>query len=252
MNCDHYQNLLSEFVDDRLEGTVATEVESHLQACEPCAGIYRDFADLTQFCSSYHEQELAPPNSQALWCRISNIIETETEAAAAVAPPVVEEKKTKSVWADTWGRRWQLSFSQVVTAVIGIAVVSSLLTVVGIRNAVRSANNNLASNTSTQPTLFENLLSKAGFTPAAEELREKSISEKQAVIDYWNVRVEARKDQWNKKVRDTFDRNLHEIDQVVMEYSQNLREDPSDSLSEEMLNSALTEKMDLLREFSEL
>jgi hypothetical protein len=53
-------------------------------------------------------------------------------------------------------------------------------------------------------------------------------------------------------MRDTFDRNLHEIDQVVVEYSQNLKDNPQDSLSEEMLNSAMSEKMDLLREFSEL
>jgi hypothetical protein len=251
MNCEHCQNILSEFVDDRLESTVSAQVETHLASCDPCAAIYRDFADLTQFCSGYQDQEIIPPNSQALWCRISNIIETESETAQAAQAAQAGVKKKKGFWAGTWEKRWQLSFSQAVTAVMCVAVVSSLLTVAGIRSVVHPANDQVA-NSSVPPTFFESLLSKAGLTPAPEELREKSINEKQAVIDYWNARVETRRVQWNPKVRDTFDRNLHEIDQVVMEYSQNLRENPSDSLSEEMLNSALTEKMDLLREFSEL
>jgi hypothetical protein len=246
MNCEHCQNLLSDFVDRHLEHAMSTEVESHLQACDGCAGLFRDFSDLTAFCSDAEVTEIAPPNSQALWCRISNIIESETQVAAAAT----EAPKQKGFWGRAWGKRWQLSFSQAVTAVIGIAVVSSLLTIVGVKNVMRPVNDINVKNA--PPTLFETMLSKAGLAPAPEELREKSFGEKQAVIDYWNARVTARKGQWNRKVRETFDRNLSEIDQVVFEYSQNLRDNPSDSLSEEMLNSALTEKMDLLREFSEL
>ena len=250
MNCEHCQNLISEFVGS--DHTVSPEISAHLDVCEPCAGIYRDLNDLTQFCSSeYVEQEAAPPNSQALWCRISNIIESEIETA----PPVVEAEKKKGFWAGVWQKNWQLSFSQMAAAIIGVAVVSSLLTIVGIKNSFRSANDLSAANganTIAQPSLFETLLSKAGITPGPEELREKTFNDKQVVIDYWNARVAARRAQWNAKMRDTFDRNLHEIDQVVVEYSQNLKENPQDSLSEEMLNSALTEKMDLLREFSEL
>jgi hypothetical protein len=248
MNCNNCQNLLSEFVDGRLECTVSAEIQAHVDVCEHCADIHRDFADLTQFCSVFQDQEMTPPNSQALWCRISNIIESENQPAA---PAPAEGKQKKGFWAGAWQKSWQLSLSQVVSAALGIAVISSLLTIVGIKNAIRPANN-LSSNAAVQPTLFENLLSRAGLTPAPGELRERSISEKQAVIDYWNNRVEARKVQWNHKVRETFDRNLREIDQVVGEYSQNLRENPEDSLSEELLNSALTEKMELLREFSEL
>lgn len=248
MNCENCQNLLSEFVDSEEKCTLSAEINAHLEICGACADIYTDFADLSEFCSSYQEEEIAPPNSQALWCRISNIIESEMQPALA-AP--AEEKTKKGFLAGVWGKSWQFSLSQMVTAVIGIAVVSSLLTIVGIRNSIRSTNN-LAANASLQPTLFETLLSKAGLAPAPEEIREKSIGEKQAVIEYWNARVEARKVQWNQKMRDTFDRNLREIDQVVGEYSQNLRDHPEDALSEEMLNTALSEKMELLRGFSEL
>jgi hypothetical protein len=53
-------------------------------------------------------------------------------------------------------------------------------------------------------------------------------------------------------LREAFDRNLQEIDQVVNEYTQILEENPQDDLSSEMLDSALNEKMNLLREFSDL
>jgi hypothetical protein len=53
-------------------------------------------------------------------------------------------------------------------------------------------------------------------------------------------------------MRAAFDRNLFEIDQAVNDYTQILQKDPDDQLSEEMLDSALTEKMNLLRQFSEL
>jgi ADP-dependent phosphofructokinase/glucokinase len=72
------------------------------------------------------------------------------------------------------------------------------------------------------------------------------------LIDYWNKRVQARRLQWDKHLREAFDRNLQEIDQVVFEYTQILEENPQDEVSSEMLDSALNEKVDLLREFSEL
>ena len=65
-------------------------------------------------------------------------------------------------------------------------------------------------------------------------------------------RAQARRVQWDNKMRDAFDRNLNEIDQAVNEYTMILQQDPQDELSGEMLDSALDDKMKLLREFSEL
>jgi hypothetical protein len=53
-------------------------------------------------------------------------------------------------------------------------------------------------------------------------------------------------------MREAFDRNLNEIDQAVYEYTVILEKDPQDDLSGEMLDSALNEKMNLLRAFAEL
>ena len=64
--------------------------------------------------------------------------------------------------------------------------------------------------------------------------------------------LKRRRVNWDAHLREAFDRNLNEINQVVVEYDKILKENPQDDLSGEMLDSAMTEKVELLREFSEL
>ena len=91
-----------------------------------------------------------------------------------------------------------------------------------------------------------------GLTETPHQARMRRLQEQQAAIDYWNKRVQARRQQWDNRMRDAFDRNLNEIDQVVSEYTVILEKDPQDDLSGEMLDSTLNEKMNLLRAFAEL
>jgi len=53
-------------------------------------------------------------------------------------------------------------------------------------------------------------------------------------------------------MRETFDRNLKVIDQTVNDSMDSLAQNPQDDVSEEMLNTALNEKLSLLKEFAEL
>ena len=53
-------------------------------------------------------------------------------------------------------------------------------------------------------------------------------------------------------MRETFDRNLKVIDQTVNDSLSELRRNPHDEVSEEMLNAALNDKMNLLRDFADL
>jgi hypothetical protein len=123
-----------------------------------------------------------------------------------------------------------------------------LLTIVAIKNF--SAPIDASANAS--PSIFERVLGKVGIIETPQQTRENRIKEQQAAIDYWNKRVEARRRNWDNYLREAFDRNLNEIDQVVFEYDRILQENPQDDLSGEMLDSALNEKMELLREFAEL
>jgi hypothetical protein len=248
MNCENCQELLSEYIDNQLDDKKTARVKAHLTLCRGCAEIYEDFSKILGVCDLEIAEEIPPPNEQALWCRINNIIESE------IKPEIVQERKQQEVrrnwFSRMWSRSWSLSFTQVASAVMGIALISSLLTVVGIRNIPPA--NNLNANALTEATLFEKVLSKIGLAETPQQLRERRNREHQAAIEYWHNRAAARREQWNKNMREVFDRNLREIDQVVSEYSRTLEENPHDELSGEMLDSAMNEKMQLLREFSEL
>ncbi len=100
--------------------------------------------------------------------------------------------------------------------------------------------------------MFETVLGEFGLVETVRQIREKKVKERQATIAYWNNRVEARRVQWDTHLREAFDRNINEINQVVTEYDKILQENPQDDLSGEMLDSALSEKAELLREFSDL
>jgi hypothetical protein len=244
MNCEKCQQLISVYLDNELEHEVSCEVQMHLALCAECAKVCEDFAMIVDFCET---EDFLPPNSKALWCRINNLIETEVKTETGQENNQPQTKQ--GFFAKTWNNRWQLSLSQMVSAVLGIALVSSLLTVVGIKNYT-AANDALAVNTS--PTVFERALSKIGLVETAQQARENRIKAQQATIDYWNNRIEARRIQWDAHLREAFDRNLDEINQVVFEYNKILQENPQDELSGEMLDSALNEKVELLREFADL
>ncbi|MGI9054613.1 MAG: zf-HC2 domain-containing protein [Pyrinomonadaceae bacterium] len=247
MNCEQCQELISAFLDNELETPDSLNVQTHLTVCAECAKVCEDFASILDFCGETPADKLLPPNPQALWCRISNIIESEVQAEIKkdkAETEIVPEKKGR------FGRIWQLSFSQMASAFLGIALVSSLLTIVGIQNYSAPADD-LAENPA-ERSIFQKVLGKIGLVETPQERRELRIKERLAAIDYWNKRVEVRRAQWDAQLRDAFDRNLKEIDKTVFEYNHILETNPQDDLSGEMLDSTLNEKMELLREFAEL
>ena len=241
MNCEQCQQLISVYLDNELEQESSLQVQTHLAVCAACAKVCQDFAMILDFCLLDETPDFVPPNSKALWCRINNIIETE------IKPEIAQEKAEEQV--KTGRFSWQFSFSQVLTAVLGIALISSLLTIVGVKNYSAHTDNFTANSA---PTLVERVLGKIGLAQTPEQARENRIKEQQATIDYWNKRATVRRADWDKNLRDVFDRNLNEINQVVFEYNKILQENPQDELTGEMLDSALNEKVELLREFSEL
>jgi len=249
MNCEQCQELISPFLDNDLEETMSASVQTHLALCVQCAKVCEDFAVILDFCREQPTTKVIAPNSQALWCRISNTIETEIKSENAQETKQ-KQAETKQYW---FPRVWKFSFSQVASAVLGIALVSSLLTVVGVKNySAPTPDGGSAIESYAEPNVFEKVLGKIGLIETAQNVRQRRIEQQQAAIEYWNKRVETRRMQWDNHLREAFDRNLHEIDQTVYEYDKILQENPDDDLSGEMLDSALNEKMALLREFSEL
>ncbi|MGH9902854.1 MAG: hypothetical protein ACRD68_13685, partial [Pyrinomonadaceae bacterium] len=77
------------------------------------------------------------------------------------------------------------------------------------------------------------------------------VQRQQVRLGYWQQRVDQRKASWNPQMRNAFERSMNVIDEAVSESLGELERNPHDEVSEEMLNAALRDKMELLREFSE-
>ena len=236
MNCEECQENLSVYLDGELDETLSMAVRTHLTLCMECAKLCEDFAVILDTCQTEPPSEIIPPNSHALWCRISNSIEGD------VKPPAAEPPSSG----------WRFSFLQVGSAVLGIALISSLLTVVGIRNYFEPSGEDFTSRSAATQTTFEKILSKVGLADTPLEARMRRLKEQESAIGYWDKRVQAQRAKWDNKMRDAFDRNLNEINQTVNDYTMILQQNPDDDLSGEMLDSALNDKMNLLRDFSEL
>jgi hypothetical protein len=216
-----------------LDEARAITVRMHLAECDECAMVLEDLSTLSEFSAD----ETQPPNSQALWCRINNIIESEIEPPAPVQPPQ--------------RRFWQVSFGQLAAALLLIAIFSSLATVAFIRYYSPASTDDFALR-GNQQTTVEKLLGRIGLIDSPQQARERRIKQQQAAIEYWDARVQARRAQWDRHTREAFDRNLQLINETVSEYTTILEQDPDDDLSGEMLDSVLTDKMNLLRDFSDL
>ena len=242
MNCEECQHSISLYLDGEMDDVAAAAIRNHLSLCLECAKLCEDFSVILESCRETVPSEIVPPNSQALWRRINNLIESEIKPE----PPAEEPPKK---W---FARGWNLTFSQASAGVLAVALISSLLTIVGIRNYFEPSAEDYTSRSNASQTTLEKLLSRVGLVETPQEARARRTREQQAAIEYWTARVNERRAQWDAKMRDAFDRNLNLIDESVSEYTTILQQNPEDEITGEMLDAVLNDKMDLLREFSDL
>jgi anti-sigma factor RsiW len=234
MNCDKCQDLISDFLDGSISHQDKTTLSSHLEECLHCTGVRDDLQSIVGFCRTQQGQYAAPPNERALWLRIRNMIEA---GASADAPAPAA---TRQSFLQNWtARSWELSFPQLAAMAAAIVLIVSLSTAVGLRRWQSGA----------VDARFQS--GQNSLTVSATDVH-KRVSQQQQLISYWNQRVEYNKARWNPQMRETFDRNLAVIDQAVNDSFDSLSKDPQDEVSLEMLNTALNEKLSLLKEFAEL
>ena len=233
MNCENYQLLISDLVDGTLTAEDCQRVELHLSACPDCADARSDLSAIVEFCREHRGEYEALPNERALWVRVSNIIEAETSIPARADVP-----ESAGWWFRLMNRSWQLSFPKLAGLVAGIVLVVSIATGVGVRNI---------------SWLGGSGVQTAGLPVGSTSVPvEDRYRQQQQAVAYWNQRVEMNKARWNAQMRDTFDRNLGVIDGTVAESLQRLKDNPHDTVSEDVLNDALNDKIALLKEFADL
>jgi hypothetical protein len=227
MNCEICQELIHDLIDGSINQRDELTLNTHLKACLDCESVRQDLASIVGFCHTQRGQYEAPPNEQALWLRIRNVIEIER-------PPVTDSGPRGSFFARLMGYSWELSLPQLAASAVAIVLLVSLATVVGLRR-----------------------WGGYGVAPAPAQAAEASnvndrIFQHRQVINYWNQRVELNKARWSPEMRETFDRNMKVIDQAVTDSLNELNRNPHDEISEQMLNESLNDKLALLKEFSDL
>jgi hypothetical protein len=227
MNCDTCQELIHDLIDGSISQRDEFTLNTHLKECLDCESVRQDLESIVGFCRTQRGQYEAPPNEQALWLRIRNVIEAE------LPKTVVNEESKRSFFARLMGRSWELSLPQLVGATAAIILVVSLTTVVGLR---RFGGYGVPAN----PPQVE-----------ASNINDR-IWQRRQVIDYWNQRVELNKARWSPEMRATFDRNMKTIDDSIATSLDELSRNPHDEISEQMLNESLNDKLTLLRDFSDL
>ena len=207
-----------------------------MESCKECREMLEDLRIILEACRIDVPVEEQIPDSEAIWRGIrDNITEEATERQRKT------EKKSRRVW--------NLSMPQLAGAFASIALLAVGFTFVIVKYTEGPPS---VSELPEEQSSFSRLLTYVGVVDSPRDQREKRIREFRVAIDYWEKRINAKRARWDGHFRDSFDRNLREINSVVSEYSTALEANPDDELTHEMLEAALYEKEELLRAFAGL
>jgi hypothetical protein len=229
MNCENYQVLLSDFVDGALPTEDCVRLELHLNSCPDCNDVRNDLSVIVDFCRGQRGVYDPAPNSPAMWLRITNLIEAEQTSASH------EEIHREAGWFfRMMNRSWQVSFPQLAGLVAVVILVVAVGTAVGVRRFSFGGGPQIG-----------------GLVPSLSHMEDR-YRQQQQIIAYWNDRVEINKGRWSPQMRETFERNMSVIDAAVDDSMKQLKVNPHDTVSEDILNEALNDKVALLKEFSDL
>jgi hypothetical protein len=231
MNCEQCQELIHDLVDGSISQRDEFTLNTHLQQCLDCDSVRQDLTDILSFCQAHRGEYQAPPNEKALWLRIRNVVEAENR----IRTPARTEPVRPSFVSRWLNHSWQLSLPQLAASTVAVALLVSLITVVGLRRWGNDGAHFAASPSQTE----------------ASDVRDR-VFQRTQMINYWNQRVELNKARWSPSMRDTFDRNMSAIDEQVSKSLKELDTNPHDEVSEQMLNEALNDKLALLKDFSDL
>ena len=221
MVCKECQALLSEYIDGALELGEQVNLERHLGDCEPCRAVRDDLLQIVHFSQQLPMQS----PSTALWPRISSDL-------AELQPSF-------------WSRplRWLLSFRTLnfnfsVPQLIAGAAVLAIVVSIGVIVSRRDIE---------QPRLSASAgqLTSSGVRP----LSQTDLQQLEKQITQLSETVEQRKDSWDPELRNAFERNLLYIDQSLVECRHQLKDNPADDVSQELMLNAYREKVRLLEGF---
>ncbi|HXQ71910.1 MAG TPA: hypothetical protein VN844_15555 [Pyrinomonadaceae bacterium] len=229
MNCEQCQELIHDLVDGSISQRDEFTLNTHLKDCLDCESVRQDLTSILSFCQTHRGEYEAPPNEQALWLRIRNVIEAENGHHVVAQTDV----RQPSFFGRLMGRSWELSLPQLASLTAAIVLLVSLTTVVGLRRWAGTE------------------ASHAAPEAEASNVNDR-VWQRRQLINYWSHRVEQNKARWSPDVREKFDRTMREIDEAVDRSLTELNRNPHDDVSEQMLNVSLNDKLEMLKDFSDL
>ena len=231
MNCETCQELIHDLVDGRITQNDESILNTHLNECLDCTSVRQDLATIVGFARTRRGEYEAPPNEQALWLRIRNVIEADQGSQTIVS----QTERRPSFLGRLMGHTWELSLPQLTAATAAIVLLVSLTTVVGLRRW------------GTDGSITPSNVVRA----AVSDVNDRFIAKQQA-ISYWNQRIEQNKARWSPRMRETFEISLQVVDQAVTKSMDELKQKPDDDFSEQMLEAAMEEKLALLQKFDKM
>src|SRR5215213_1873839 len=107
MNCETCQELIHDLVDGSITQRDEFTLNTHLRECLDCESVRQDLASIVGFCRTQRGQYEAPPNEQALWVRIRNVVEAEKRRKVGS-----NSEPRRSFLGSLLGRSWELSLPQ--------------------------------------------------------------------------------------------------------------------------------------------
>jgi hypothetical protein len=228
MNCETCQDLIHDLIDGSITQRDEFTLNTHLKECLDCDSVRQDLASIVGFCRTQRGQYEPLPNEQAMWLRIRNVIEAELPNRT-----VANTESKPSFLARLLGHSWELSLPQLAAAAAAIVLVVSLATVVGLRRF-----GGYGPTTPPPPVQASNI--------------NERISQHRQLIDYWNQRIELNKARWTPDMRASFENGLKSLDETIATSLDELRKHPHDEFTEQMVNDSLNDKVNYLKDFSDL
>jgi anti-sigma-K factor RskA len=221
MVCTQCQELISDYIDGSLELGEQVQIERHLADCEPCRAVRDDLLQIVHF--SHQLPQHAP--SGAVWTRIQADVAQQRGPWFRAFPWLT--------WLTT--RHFDLSLPQMAAtaAAIVIAVSAAVLLF-------------------RQETRQPQHIGAGAQGAAAVQMNPLSNSDLQQIetqINRLSESVEQRKVEWDPELRSTFERNLLYVDQCLAECRHQLKDNPADDVSQELMLNAYREKVRLLEGF---
>jgi hypothetical protein len=221
MICKQCQELLSEYIDGALELGDQVNLERHLADCEPCRAVRDDLLQIVHFSQQLPLQSPSTP----LWPGIQSVVEQLKPSFWSL--PLR--------WFARLGRlNFNLSVPQIIAGAAAMTIIVSIGVIVSRRDSAPVA---LSTGTTS--------VAPSDVTP----LSKGDMQQLEKQISRLSETVEQQKDSWDPALRTAYERNLLYIDQSLVECRHQLKENPADDVSQELMLAAYREKVRLLEGF---